>query len=200
MLYANLLEINDSQEKEALDYLRREYDHERIDYPCKDLPGFDPSAALWAARTIYTAAQLLLYRENRESDLQLLFPDYPGEISSDAQLSADLVLRFLPDMIVQLKLIDPEDALIPILEKHLMQWHYSGIKYTLRPESLDFSTVISNTCLEQLYIDRVNTYKKISLAKHPALDKGLKASLGIFADVFWKDFDQTLFSEYGSSS
>lgn len=69
----------------------------------------------------------MLYRKNEEQDIAILLPSFISPISPSAHLSADLVLRFLPDIIKQLKLIDPEDALIGILERQLVQWYYSGV-------------------------------------------------------------------------
>lgn len=195
MLYANLLEVSNEQELEAIEFLRKEFENEKLNYPSDKIESFDAGAALWAAKTIYTSAQLMLYRENKDTELELLMPSYPRPISASAQLSADLVLRFLPDIITHLKMINADDAVIKILEKHLVQWHFSGIKYSLNYEELDFSLVVAGRCLMQLYIDRVIEYKRISLAKHPALINGVKASLGIFADVYWNDFEQLLISE-----
>lgn len=198
LLYANLLEITSENELEAVEFLRKEFEHEKINYACKIGQDFDSNAALWAAKTIYISAQLMLYRENKDAELEILLPSYQLSKSASSQLSADLVLRFLPDIITHLKMINPEDSLISILEHHLIQWHFSGIKYALNAEDLDFSFVTVDPCLTQLYVDRVIEYKRISLAKHSALINGVKSSLGMFAAVYWKDFEQFLISENGS--
>src|ERR1044072_5338964 len=124
MLYGNLLEITNEQAAEAVIYLQREFEHEKLTHQCKAIPVFDSKAALWAARTIYTSAQLMLYREHKEIELELLFAPYHLPMTASAQLSADLMLRFLPDIITHLKMISPEDALVPLLEKHITQWRY----------------------------------------------------------------------------
>ena len=126
VLYEKLLPISEQEKKEAADFLYQEYQQEALEYPYQ-VPEFDVFAALWAADFLYTALQLVLHREQKEQDLVQLLPDFPNEITPSAILSADLCLRFLPDVIIQLKLIDSEDALIEILEKQLTLWHYSGI-------------------------------------------------------------------------
>ncbi len=187
LLFGNLLHYTDVQQEEAVVFLQKEYWQEAVNYPYQT-PAFDRDAALWAARTIYTASQLLLYRENKEADLIGLLPPCQQALTPAAILSADLVLRFMPDIIFQLKAIDPDDGLIAILEAHLSAWHYSGVRYLLPVEELSFDALQNSPCLCQLYIDRVIFYKKSVLAQHPFLVNGVKAALGIFAPELWSDF------------
>ena len=55
---------------------------------------FNKDAALWAAKTIYIAAQLMLYRENKSVELAKLLPDYNGEINASSILSSRLMHSF----------------------------------------------------------------------------------------------------------
>ena len=187
LLFANLLLVSEEEQSEAISYVAGEYEEEAVNYPHIS-PPFNEAAALWAAKIFYTASQLLLYRENKGTDLPLLLPAYEGDVTAGAMLSADLVLRFLPDVILQLKAVDPDDALIAVLETHLKTWHYSGIRYPLAIESLAFSALQTSPCLQQLYTDRVIHYKNISLAKHDAVKPFVQASLGLYAPHWWSDF------------
>lgn len=187
LLYANILTIDKSDSESVVDFLQNEYYNESLEYSYT-APDFNKDAALWAAKTIYIAAQLLLYRENKAVDLPQLLPEYIGKIDAAAILSADLCLRFLPDILIQLKMIDADDDLIVILENHLVKWHYAGVNYKLAIEQLDFSSVIANQCLHQLYINRIIEFKNLQLAKHPACIELVKASLGFFEQEFWNDF------------
>lgn len=187
LLFANLLRVSEEDQKEAVRYLASEYKEEAVNYPYRP-PPFDEAAALWAAKTVYVAAQLLLYRENKEADLPPLLPAYEGTVTASAVLSADLLLRFLPDVLLQLKAIDPDDALIAVLERHLRTWHYSGVRYAMPVDALDFSLLQSSPPLRQLYVDRVIQYKNSPLAKHDAIRQGVKASLGLYASPFWNEF------------
>jgi hypothetical protein len=164
----------------VIQFLNTEYEKEKKEYPLL-APDFDADAAFWAAKTVYISAQLLLYRANKETDLPQLLPDFGQEQTAEAILSADLCLRFLPDIITHLQLIDPEDALLPLLQKIIHQWHYSGIAGELSTEHLDFEPVMHNPCLWHLYIDRVIAYQKKNLANLPILRDKIKASLGIYA-------------------
>ncbi|MGB8191506.1 MAG: hypothetical protein WCF67_06280 [Chitinophagaceae bacterium] len=189
MLYGNLLHFTQTQQEEASAYLAKEYKNESLNYP-GSAPPFNEAAALWAAKSVYIATQLMLYRENKTVEVEKLLPAYTGEVTASAMLSADLVLRFLSDLIKHLKIIDPEDRLTDILVNHLKQWHYSGIAYPLPADELDFTVVSGNDCLRQLYIDRVIEYKNAALAANPALAEGVKAGMGIFTAVYWSGFKQ----------
>lgn len=161
--------------KELAAFLAGEYAAESLNYPHTP-PPFDPEAALWGAKTLYTAAQLLLNRQHEEEELPALLPPFSQSIAEGAILSADLTLRFLPAIIAQLHRIDPDDALIPILEEILITWHYSGIGHALPIEKLNFEPLSGMFCLRQLYIDRVIEMKNQALAEHIALREGVKAS------------------------
>jgi hypothetical protein len=187
ILYGNILTIDQLESIEATEFLRHEYENEMLGFPYTP-PAFDEEAALWGAKTIYITAQLILYRENRGTELSGLLPEYTAEQTAAAILSADLCLRFLPDMLTQLKIIDTEDALIPILEEILTKWHYSAVPYPLNTELLSFEKINADDCLHQLYCNRIIDYKKIHMAKHPSFKGRIAANLGLHSETLWKDF------------
>lgn len=186
VLYGYLLKVTKSEATETSNFLKEKYEQEALGYPYQ-APAFDPGAATWAATLCYKATQLLLYRENEEEDIPALFNKYTGPQTPSAIVSADLCLRFVPDIISELKVIDPGDPLIEILEAILQEWHYSGVSYDLEIETLDFKTILSDPCLRQLYCDRIIQYKKNKLAKHQDIQAFVLASLGDHASQFWKD-------------
>lgn len=188
MLFRNILNIDEYDGAETISYLQEEYRKESLEYPYT-APPFDPAAALWAAKTMNMAAQLLLYRENKPEDLESLFPAYEKEINSSAILSADLCLRFLPDTLKEIKLINSMDPIILLLERILAQWHYSGIHYPRDPETPDLQTATSDPCLQQLYLNRIIHYKNLKLALHPLFREKISANLGLFANDYWKEFN-----------
>ncbi len=189
MLYNNLLHATEQQEQEALAYLKEAYQEESVTYPFQ-APAFNGPAAIWAARLVYTAAQLLLHRKAQPAEIKELLPAFPHPITAAALLSADLSLRFLPSIIRQLKAMDPDDPLAPLLEDHLLRWHYSGVNYPLATDRLQLEEIVQDKCLLQLYLDRVIEHRNLALARHPLLIQGIHASLGMFAAVYWKDFAQ----------
>lgn len=187
VIYENKLTIKEEERSVVTDFLEGEYNTEVRSYPYS-APLYDKEAASWAANTIYITAQLILHRENKESELDSIFPVFTGTVTPSAILSADLCLRFLPDMLLQLKMIDSEDKLIGLLENILQAWHYSGIKYLQSAESLDFTNITANKCLYQLYTDRVIEYRNLKLAKHPALTPTIGAALGDHGKIYWSDY------------
>jgi hypothetical protein len=189
MLYSDdLLPVSNTEQQMIVAFLADEFKMESVTYPVNTIH-FDPKAALWAAQTIYTAAQLILYRKNEEKVLTTLFPDFPEKITDSAVLSADLCLRFLPELLRQIKLIDMEDELIVILEKHLTKWHYSGISYPLPIDLLDFEPILAHPYLIQMYANKVIALKRLDLANHPALTAYVRASMGMYSPELWGAFE-----------
>lgn len=187
VLYAHVLTIDEQEQHEVTDYLHREYLIETLNFPSDSL-SFNPEAALWGAKIIYNAAQFILYRNHQEKDLQPFFPAFENPVDAGAIVSADLCLRFLPDVLYQLEAIDSQDGLIPLLQQIAQTWHYSAIRYIRETEQLDFEAIVSDPSLLQLYTDRVIGYKNLKLSAHPLIQHHVKANLSLYADHFWKAF------------
>lgn len=187
VLYEQVVQKDAQEQAEVLLFLESEYEREAQNYPFTP-PAFHALAAAWSSDIVYHAAQLILYRKHADTELELLFPPAGFPADPSAMLTADLCLRFLPDMLYQLKAIDSQDQLVTILEGILCQWHYSGIKYDLPVETLDFEFIEDNSCLMQLYTDRIIEYNQLKLSAHPACFSRVKSSLGIHAGLLWKEF------------
>jgi hypothetical protein len=190
ILYDKLFEIKEGDEALVKEFLQIEFNIESKNHPFST-PKYDAESALWAAKIVYTACQILLYRENKEAELTDLLPAFTQPITTEAILSADLCLRFLPQILAEAKLIDPEDYLIPILESILKQWHYSGIGIPLSLKNLDFELIFSNPCLEQLYIDRVIDKKDKKRAELPQMLEKIRATLGNYTEKYWNEFKKS---------
>lgn len=188
MLYNKVISFLPEDEKLVSDFLHIEYDNEKLYYPF-EAPDFDEGAALWAAKTLYLTCQLILYREHKVADLRTLLIPYNEPITDSAMLSADLCLRFLPQALRGTKAIDPDDALISIVEQLMQPWHYSTIGYDNTSELIAFETIENNACLLQLYTDRVIDMKDLKRAAHPAVLTQVNASLGMYRNEFWKELN-----------
>jgi hypothetical protein len=186
ILYGQVLNISLVEEEKVIDFLETEYYQECLEYPFES-PQFSTQAALWGAKILYFSSQLILYREFRTQDMNAFLVAYENEISPSELLSADLCLRFIPQILHHIKLIDPTDTLIDILEKHLSFWHYSKIGYTSKLDEINLGIIYSNKCLEQLYVDRIISRKDHRLAQLPMLKEKVIASMGNFASHFWKE-------------
>lgn len=194
VLYHNVLKIKSHDRNATLDFLKNAYAAEQVNYPFLS-PGFNEEAAIWAAEVVYLSAQLILYRKDKPIDLQKLIPAETLACNSSTILSADLCLRFLPDMITELKIIDPEDKLIEILEGILKKWHYSGVNFEQDLTELDLEPVLANQCLKQLYADRIVLYKQKKWAAIPLFNKMIEGNLGIHAPELWSDFKPIMENE-----
>lgn len=182
ILFNRISQIAPAEEALLLEFLETEYQNECLDYPFTP-PQFQPAAAIWAARTLYFSAQLLLYRENKEQELPILLPAFTGEINPSAILSADLCLRFLPDIVRQSKDIDIEDRLNHLLETILYDFHYSGIGLLAPTDTMQWN---DDPCLSQLYLNRVVQRRAAKLAEWPPVKAGLLLNMGNFATDFMK--------------
>lgn len=186
VIYDRFSPISNEKEEAVAAFLQQEYVKESVEYP-GEAPAFEGNSAVWAARTVYMASQLLLYREKTVHGMLESLPAFSGVPTPGAILSADLCLRFLPAVLEKAKEISPEDELIGVLEAHLTAWHFSGIGYRLDPEVLSWDIVLSDGCVKQLYVDRVVMRKVQTLAAHPLLRAAVMAALGGWTDHFWKE-------------
>ncbi len=190
ILHNSVLKIKPDAEQEVITFLKEAYEEEALNYMFTP-PSFNEDAAIWAAKISYTVAQLILYRKHKDKDLALLLPDFEQDLNPSKILSADLCLRFLPDMILELKAIDIEDSIIPLLEKKAETWHYSAINYTLSIDNLNFDVIIADPCIYEAYTERIIAYKNLKLAKHPSFANHIAGHLGDYAHTFWNDFKIT---------
>lgn len=186
VLYSRLVAADPDEALLVTDLLEEDYALECLEYPGTP-PAFEAGAALWGARTLYMAAQLLLYREHKKEELPDLFLSYKDNVNPGVILSADLCLRFLPRIRMEMHRIDPDDALIPIVDDILLAWPYSAIGCISNSPEVDFSNVLTDICLAQLYVDRIITRKDSQLALHPQWQDKIRAAAGIHQHHFWKE-------------
>ncbi|OXB12358.1 hypothetical protein [Flavobacterium reichenbachii] len=186
ILYNKMAAISKEEEKETILFLETEYEKESLDYPHK-APKFNEDAAIWGAKMIYFGAQLVLFRENEISELDTFLPNYKGEIDASAILSADLCLRFLPQVIMEMKRLDADDLAIPILEKHFDDFHYAAIGFDFVSETINLDVVFSDDSLKQLYLNRVVERKAKKIAAIDTVKSELMAGFGDYKKVFWKE-------------
>ncbi|MCI5055573.1 MAG: hypothetical protein MRY83_05650, partial [Flavobacteriales bacterium] len=149
MLYANVFDISPEEQNKVVSFLNSEFERESLNYPGK-APSFNPTAAFWAAKICYFAAQLILYRKDEPSSLEILFESYEEALDHSAHLSADLCLRFLPKMIFQLKAIDPEDLIIEHLEAILRKFPLSGVECLEEMDESEIEDLLEEDCYSGL--------------------------------------------------
>ena len=185
-VFSDLKTLSEKEEKEAEDFFESEFEKERLDFLSDKIP-FNKEAAIWAAKVLYHSAQLYLIRKDTAKDLEKLIPQYQDEKDVSAILSADLSLRFLPQLLDALQIADSTDPLVKILENILQQFHYSGIGLDLNFEKINWEEELKNKTYRKLYLERIVEKKAYSLAEIPYVNQLLIAEFGMYKDIFWKE-------------
>jgi hypothetical protein len=88
---------------------------------------FDARIACEAAELVRQASWALVSREERVDDLKRRLRMTITPATPAHHLSADLLLRYLPQILKRTRGLDPTDPLIEILEDLLRQWPLSGV-------------------------------------------------------------------------
>lgn len=185
-IFTDIQEISKKEEKDAADYFESEFEKERLEF-LSDQTSFDREAAVWAAKVLYHSAQLYLVRKNTAKDLNKLIPSFKGKKDVSSILSADLSLRFLPQIILVLQNADPEDPLIKMLENILKEFHYSAIGFDMELENINWADELRDKTYRKLYLERIVEKKDYKLAEIPYLNQLLIAEFGMYKDIFWKE-------------
>lgn len=185
-LFSNIQEISLKEEQEAEIYFDAEFEKERLEFLSDQLT-CNRETAVWAAKILYHSAQLYLIRENTANNLEKLIPKFKAARDISSILSADLSLRFLPDIITALHSVDPEDALIIMLEDILTEFHYSGIGYDLDLKRVNWEEELKDKTYRKLYLERIVEKKDYKLAEIPFINKLLMAEFGMHKDAFWRE-------------
>ncbi len=73
LLYHNILDIPENESQLVVDFLENEYLKEKVNFPV-GFPPYSKEAALWGAKFIYLASQLILFRETEIEDLDKVLP------------------------------------------------------------------------------------------------------------------------------
>lgn len=191
VLFGRINNISEKQSESVLGLLRGYYDKEAKAYPFV-APIFNKEAALWSSKVLFHAAQLLMYREHEADSIHQLIPSFSKPKSAATILTADVSLRFIPNILKQLEVIDIEDSMIPILEALLKEWHYSGLLSDVEIIAPTFNEAFDDKCLMQMYTDRVIDRKKLIIAKNEYVFPWVSASLGDYAEIYWKEFNQII--------
>lgn len=185
-IFADIQEISPKEEQDAADYFESEFEKERLEF-LSDQINCDHKMTVWAAKVLYHSAQLYLIRENTAKDLKKLIPSFKGVRDISSILSADLSLRFLPQVITVLQNTDPEDPLIKLLENILHQFHYSGVGFDLDLEKINWEEELKDRTYRKLYLERIVEKKAYKLAEIPYINQLLMAEFGIYKDIFWRE-------------
>jgi hypothetical protein len=111
---------------EAGALLRRAHADCRLDVAGPLLP-FDADAALSAAERVWWACWFLVQRGEPPEELDRCLAPLPAPTAAAQHLSADLTLRFLPQVHRRARALAADDPLTRRLEDILRRWPLSGV-------------------------------------------------------------------------
>lgn len=185
-VFSEIQEISKKEEQDAIHYFESEFQKERLEF-FSDKIEFDSETAVWAAKILYHSAQLHLLRENTSKDLHKLIPGFKGKKNISAILSADLSLRFLPQIVEVLQITDSQDPLIKMLENILIEFHYSAVGFDLNLENINWEEELKDTTYRKLYLERIVEKKDYKLAEIPYINQLLIAEFGLYKDELWRE-------------
>jgi len=185
-IFSDLKTLTKKEENDAEDFFESEFEKERLDF-LSDKISFNKESAIWAAKILYHSTQLYLIRKDTAKDLEKMIPQYQGEKSISAILSADLSLRFLPQLLDALQVADSTDPLAKMLQNILHQFHYSGIGLDLNLEKINWEEELKDNTYRKLYLERIVEKKAYKLAEIPYINHLLIAEFGMYKDTFWKE-------------
>ena len=177
----------------SLILLKEYYDVDCLQMPHTP-PAFNPDAALWASKYLFVTIQLLLLRDIGEEQMNYFLKDYIGEQSPEAVYSADLMLRFLPDIFRFGSGLSPEDPLIFKLKTTAINWPFSSVGIDDLTVEVG-ENILSHPSLRACYIDRIVEKKDIKrLQGHSGINL-LQEVLGAHQKKLWPDLALVLNEE-----
>jgi MoxR-vWA-beta-propeller ternary system domain bpX4 len=126
----------------------------RLSVAGPDIP-FDPAVAYSAAELLRQASWALLNHDARVSQLKksLTMPIEPR--TQAHHLSADFMLRYLPQVLKRAHGLDPSDPLIGLLEDVLRRWPLSGVLSEVTDPPLGSLEFARHPGLLLLYAERL---------------------------------------------
>jgi hypothetical protein len=150
-----------------------------------DAPRLVPEVARWAAERLYRACQFLVYREVEADEVRegCAVPcPAVAAVSPDVCYSADLILRYLPDVFALARGIAREDPLIDGLRSLARAWPLSSVGM---PEvrEVDVSAFIDHPGLRRLYADRIIERNDRSRLGDAAVATAVREAIGAHPEL-----------------
>jgi hypothetical protein len=152
-----------------------------------DLSGHPPRLSMrsmiWAASTVYRASSFLTFRDVNTETIAAAFRDTcPEQSSADVCYSADLTMRFLPDLIRLARAASSDDPLVEHLKKLACEWPLSSVGVKDLGE-LSELTFLDNRCLKQMYVDRIIAARDRSRLMNPVVAEAIRAAIGLHREL-----------------
>lgn len=174
---------------EAKEILKSYYQEDITEMPY-EAPQYFEEAALWAAKYLYNAVQLTVLRDEGKEIIRDQLGAYPGPKNASAIYSADLMLRYLPQLFQVVKGLAPGDVLVEELRKTAVDWPFSSVGIQLDVQIND-DTLFEHLSLRYAYIDRIISEKDMQRIKEPLVLKYIQEVAGEHLDFFWPEISNS---------
>ncbi len=175
---AGFADINNADRVAASETLLQTEAAWRMNVPA-GAPDFHPGAALWSAEQFFRCCQFAVQREIDIVAIDgALSGNCPDSGASAAHYSADLTLRFLPDLTDLIAGIASSDPLVA----HL---HALGRSFPLSSvgmkdvEDINIEVIAQDDCLMQMYVDRIVDRSAQERAENQAVQQWIQRSIGV---------------------
>ena len=188
-----MVDLNADACDDAVVLLEAYYDVDRQHMPY-DAPKFHPTAALWAAKYLFNTIQLILIRDAGVDQIDLHLKDYERNPGPEEIYSADLMLRFLPDIFRFASGLSPNDPLVDQLRKTAENWPFSSVGIEKITTTAN-AKLLGHPSLRLAYIDRIIQKKDIIRTTGKEETILLKEVLGIHQAKLWPNLNLILNEE-----
>lgn len=179
----------------ALALLQRFYENDLLLMP-DGMPAFIADAALWAAETLYQAVHCALLRDLSAEDVLDRIPHYPGVVDPAAIYSADLSLRYLPQVLQLAKGLAPADILVTRLREISSQWPLSLVGQDDVPAN--DAILLQHPALRTVYTERIIFAKNYQRLSSPSTRQAIEETMGAYSEHYWPELKERLQHDYGT--
>lgn len=147
-------------------------------------PATDRPSVAWAAAMFFAAAQLAVYRElgEQEIDLRLRKELTTSASPASTAYSVDLIFRRLPDLVRIVRGINRDDPLVSVLLDWCRRWPLSSAGISDVGE-IDIEPILSDRCLALMYTDRVLDSGDVARTRHPGMAEWIRGAVGAWPEL-----------------
>lgn len=146
-------------------------------------PRFVPDAALWSAKSLYTASSLLIHRDSDANQISQLLSDPPPDRTKvESHYAVDLTMRFLNDLVRLARSAACNDPLVDHLMDWARTWPLSSVGIE-EVQDVDIEPLRTSPTVMRLYIDRIVALNDTNRINAPDLRDLAAASIGDFPEL-----------------
>jgi hypothetical protein len=140
---------------------------------------------VWGLRILIDSCRFLVYRDiEAETIAESLGRPCPAAPAPDVCYSADLFLRYLPDLVRLARAAGEADTLVDHLLRLAREWPLSSVGIAGVEANADHvEALMRHPSLRQLYIDRMIDRRDVTRLGPPSVRAALQATLGNYPEL-----------------